>query len=93
MNGARSMRILFHVTLTTMLRHFESVLLALADRGHVVRIASHRSPEIPPPAALVAGVVGGAALPAASANGADCFSVPLRDSSHTPSPRLRPPKK
>jgi len=48
------MRILFHVTLTTMLRHFESVLLALADRGHVVRIASHRSPEIPPPAALVA---------------------------------------
>ena len=54
MNGARSMRILFHVTLKTMLRHFESVLLALADRGHVVRIASHRSPEIPPPAALVA---------------------------------------
>jgi hypothetical protein len=48
------MRILFHVTLTTMLRHFESVLLALADRGHVVRVASHRSPEIPPPAALVA---------------------------------------
>ncbi|HEY6613724.1 MAG TPA: hypothetical protein VIZ32_04375, partial [Vicinamibacterales bacterium] len=38
----------------TMLRHFESVLLALADRGHVVRIASHRSPEIPPPPALVA---------------------------------------
>ena len=54
MNGGRSMRILFHVTLKTMLRHFESVLLALADRGHVVRIASHRSPEIPPPAALVA---------------------------------------
>lgn len=54
MNGSRSMRILFHVTLKTMLRHFESVLLALADRGHVVRIASHRSPEIPPPAALVA---------------------------------------
>jgi len=26
----------------------------LADRGHVVRIASHRSPEIPPPAALAA---------------------------------------
>jgi hypothetical protein len=48
------MRILFHVTLTTMLRHFESVLLALADRGHVIRIASHRSPEIAPPAALVA---------------------------------------
>jgi len=47
------MRILFHVTLTTMLRHFESVLLALADRGHTIRIASHRSPEIPPPPALV----------------------------------------
>jgi len=30
------------------------VLLALADRGHTVRIATHRSPEIPPPAALVA---------------------------------------
>ena len=54
MNGSRSMRILFHVTLKTMLRHFESVLLALADRGHVVRIASHRSPEIPPPPALAA---------------------------------------
>ena len=54
MNDSRSMRILFHVTLKTMLRHFESVLLALADRGHVVRIASHRGPEIPPPAALVA---------------------------------------
>jgi len=50
---AAPMRILFHVTLTTMLRHFESVLLALADRGHTIRIASHRSPEIPPPPALV----------------------------------------
>ena len=48
------MRILFHVTLTTMLRHFESVLLELADRGHTVRIARHRSPEVPPPAALAA---------------------------------------
>ena len=48
------LRILFHVTLTTMLRHFESVLLELAERGHTVRIASHRSPEIAPPAALVA---------------------------------------
>ncbi len=54
MTDAQSLRILFHVTLTTMLRHFEGVLLALADRGHVIRIASHRSPEIPPPAALVA---------------------------------------
>ena len=51
--AAPPMRILFHLTLTTMLRHFESVLLALADRGHTVRIASHRSPEIPPPAALL----------------------------------------
>jgi hypothetical protein len=49
---AAPMRILFHVTLTTMLRHFESVLLALADRGHTVRIATHRRPEAAPPAAL-----------------------------------------
>jgi len=48
------LRILVHVTLTTMLRHFESVLLALADRGHTVRIASHRRPEAAPPAALAA---------------------------------------
>ena len=54
MKGAQPLRILFHVTLTTMLRHFESVLLALADRGHAIRIATHRSPEIPPPATLVA---------------------------------------
>jgi hypothetical protein len=54
MKRAQPMRILFHVTLTTMLRHFESVLLELAERGHVIRIASHRSPEIAPPAALVA---------------------------------------
>lgn len=54
MMGPAPMRILFHVTLTTMLRHFESVLLELADHGHVIRIASHRSPEIAPPAALVA---------------------------------------
>ncbi len=50
---AAPMRILFHVTLTTMLRHFESVVLALADRGHTIRIASHRSPEIQPPPELV----------------------------------------
>ena len=48
----RPMRILFHVTLTTMLRHFESVLLELADRGHAVRVASHRRPEVGPPKAL-----------------------------------------
>jgi hypothetical protein len=46
------MRMLFHVTLTTMLRHFEGVLLSLADRGHTVRIATHRRPEAAPPAAL-----------------------------------------
>lgn len=46
------LRILFHVTLTTMLRHFEGVILALADRGHHVRIATHRQPEEPPPPAL-----------------------------------------
>lgn len=47
------MRILFHVTLPTMLRHFESVLLSLADRGHTVRIASPgRRRDIPPPPAL-----------------------------------------
>jgi hypothetical protein len=49
------MRILFHVTLTTMLRHFESVLLSLAERGHTVRIASsERRPDVPHPAALAA---------------------------------------
>jgi hypothetical protein len=46
------LRILVHVTLTTMLRHFESVLLMLADRGHLIRIATHRRPEAPPPEAL-----------------------------------------
>jgi hypothetical protein len=49
------MRILFHVTLTTMLRHFESVVLALADRGHSVRIAwPGRRADLPPPEALAA---------------------------------------
>jgi hypothetical protein len=49
---APPMRILFHVTLTNMLRHFEGVLLALADRGHTIRVATHRRPEAAPPAAL-----------------------------------------
>jgi hypothetical protein len=50
-----AMRILFHVTLTTMLRHFEGVLLSLADRGHAVRIASsERRPNVARPAALEA---------------------------------------
>jgi len=45
------LRILFHVSLTTMLRHFESVIVALAERGHTVRIASpdrHLDLPIPP---------------------------------------------
>jgi hypothetical protein len=47
------MRILLHVTLTTMLRHFEGVVLSLADRGHTVRIARQgRRPDLPPPASL-----------------------------------------
>jgi hypothetical protein len=45
--------ILFHVTLMTMLRHFEGVILALAERGHRVRVAlPNRRPDLPPPAAL-----------------------------------------
>lgn len=49
------LRILVHVTLTTMLRHFESVLLALADRGHVIRIASpDRRRDLAPPPPLAA---------------------------------------
>jgi hypothetical protein len=45
--------VLFHVTLMTMLRHFESVLLALAERGHRVRIAlPNRRPDLLPPPAL-----------------------------------------
>jgi hypothetical protein len=45
--------ILFHVTLMTMLRHFESVLLALAERGHRVRVAlPNRRPDLLPPPAL-----------------------------------------
>ncbi len=47
------MKVLFHVTLMTMLRHFESVLLALADRGHQVRVAlPNRRPDLLPPPAL-----------------------------------------
>ena len=47
------MTILFHVTLMTMLRHFESVLLALAERGHRIRVAlPNRRPDLLPPPAL-----------------------------------------
>ena len=35
-----------------MLRHFEGVLLALADRGHTIRIASSARRDVAPPAAL-----------------------------------------
>jgi hypothetical protein len=46
-------KILFHVTLPTLLRHFEGVLLALAERGHLVRIAaSDRRPDLTMPPAL-----------------------------------------
>jgi hypothetical protein len=45
--------VLFHVTLMTMLRHFEGVLLALAERGHRVRVAlPDRRPDLQPPPAL-----------------------------------------
>jgi hypothetical protein len=45
--------ILFHVTLMTMLRHFEGVLLELAARGHRVRVAlPDRRPDLLPPPAL-----------------------------------------
>jgi len=36
----KPMRLLFHLTLSTMLRHFDGVLRGLADRGHTVRIAT-----------------------------------------------------
>ena len=47
------MTVLFHITLMTMLRHFEGVLLALAERGHRVRVAlPNRRPDLVPPPAL-----------------------------------------
>jgi len=47
-------KILFHVNLRTMLRHFESVVLELARRGHTVRIASAVDrKDVPPPASLL----------------------------------------
>ena len=49
------MTILFHITLMTMLRHFEGVILALAERGHRVRVAlPNRRPDLQPPPALAA---------------------------------------
>jgi hypothetical protein len=49
------MKILFHVNLRTMLRHFDSVILELARRGHEVRIASPAGrKDIEPPPALAA---------------------------------------
>ena len=47
------MTILFHVTLMTMLRHFEGVILALAGNGHRVRVAlPNRRPDLMPPPGL-----------------------------------------
>jgi hypothetical protein len=47
------MKILFHVNLRTFLRHFESVVLELASRGHTVTIASTAGrKDVPPPQAL-----------------------------------------
>ncbi len=47
------MKILFHVNLRTMLRHFESVVLELAARGHTVRVASAAGrKDVPPPEVL-----------------------------------------
>jgi hypothetical protein len=48
------MTILFHVNLRTFLRHFESVVLELAARGHTMRIASAAGrTDVPPPASLL----------------------------------------
>ena len=46
------MRILFVVKQTGILRHFEEVLLRLADRGHRVRIASPDDDHVPLPDAF-----------------------------------------
>src|SRR5688500_3533576 len=49
------MRILFILTLTSLVRHFESVILALAERGHTIRIATPgRSTNWPLPDAIKA---------------------------------------
>ena len=47
------LRILVHVSLITMLRHFEGVILELARRGHTVRIASPEGRSKVPPGALL----------------------------------------
>jgi hypothetical protein len=46
------MKILVHVDLLTMLRHFDGVLVALAERGHAITIASPERGDVPPPDAL-----------------------------------------
>lgn len=49
------MRILFVLTLTSLVRHFESVILTLASRGHAVRIATPgRETNWPLPDAMLA---------------------------------------
>ena len=46
------MRILFQVTLHTMLRHFTDVVLELANRGHDIQVASLDGRDVVPPLAL-----------------------------------------
>jgi len=41
-------RILFHITATSVLRHFLDVVLTLADRGHQIRVAYTEEPLQPP---------------------------------------------
>jgi hypothetical protein len=49
------MRILFVLTLTSLVRHFESVILMLAERGHTIRIATPgRATNWPLPDAITA---------------------------------------
>lgn len=50
---ASPLRILVHVSLITMLRHFEGVLLELARRGHTIRIASPEGRSDTPPGAAL----------------------------------------
>lgn len=46
------MKILFHVDLLTMLRHFDGVLLELAGRGHTISVASPERGDVPAPSSI-----------------------------------------
>lgn len=46
------MKILFHVDLLTMLRHFDGVLLELAGRGHTITVAAPERGGVPAPASI-----------------------------------------